>query len=180
MPLGFEKKMGYVAADDYEGARDVLAFLREKGRKRIATITGPQDTSGGIRRLAAYRADQGQDLDEGLVAYGDYSRESGAKGMRELLDRAPDLDAVFAGTDLMALGAMEVLKEAGLRVPEDVSVAGFDDITVSRTASPPLTTVRQPFERISEEMVRLLLGVIKGERPAAITIPTELVIREST
>lgn len=180
VPLGFEKKMGYVAADDYEGARDVLNYLREKGRKRIATITGPQDTSGGIRRLEAYRDHQEGQLDEALLAYGDYSRESGAKGMREILDRAPDVDAVFAANDLMALGALDVLKEAGLRTPEDVAVAGFDDINVSRTASPPLTTVRQPFERISEEMVRLLLGVIEGERPAAITIPTELVIREST
>lgn len=180
VPLGFEKKMGYVAADDYEGARDVLRYFRDTGRKRIATITGPQDTSGGIRRLEAYRDDQQGDFDENLLAYGDYSRESGAKGMREILDRAPDVDAVFAANDLMALGALDVLKESGLRTPEDVAVAGFDDISASGTATPSLTTVRQPFERISAEMVRLLLGVIAGERPAAITIPTELVIREST
>lgn len=179
VPVGFEKKMGYVAADDYEGALDVLNHLRDHGRKRIATITGPQDTSGGIRRLEAYRAHQGAGLDENLIAHGDYSRESGAKGMRELLNRAPDLDAVFAANDLMALGALEVLKEAGRRIPEDVAVAGFDDINQSSEATPPLTTVRQPFERISEEMVRLLLSVIEGKRPAAITIPTELIIRES-
>jgi DNA-binding LacI/PurR family transcriptional regulator len=179
VPLGFEKKMGYVAADDYEGALDVLRHLSDGGRKRIATIAGPQDTSGGIRRLEAYREHQGAAVDEGLIAYGDYSRESGAKGMREILNRAPDVDAVFAANDVMALGAIEVLKEAGRRIPEDVAVAGFDDIKVSATTVPTLTTVRQPFERISAEMVRLLLAVIAGERPAAITIPTELVIRES-
>ncbi|MEW9871311.1 LacI family DNA-binding transcriptional regulator [Arthrobacter sp. HS15c] len=179
VPLGFEKKMGYVAADDYEGARDLLRYLRDGGRKRIATITGPQDTSGGIRRLEAYRADQGADLNEALIAHGDYSRESGAKAMRELLNRAPDLDAVFAGNDLMALGAMEVLREAGVQIPQDVAVVGFDDINAAQEASPSLTTVRQPFDRISEEMVRLLLDVINGKKPAAITIPTELVIRES-
>jgi DNA-binding LacI/PurR family transcriptional regulator len=171
--------MGYVAADDYEGARDVLRYLRDAGRKRIATITGPQDTSGGIRRLEAYRDHQAADLDEALIAYGDYSKESGAKGMRELLNRAPGIDAVFAANDLMALGAMEVLHDAGRRTPEDVAVVGFDDISASSAASPALTTVRQPFERISEEMVRLLLDVIAGKRPAAITIPTELVVRES-
>jgi DNA-binding LacI/PurR family transcriptional regulator len=179
VPLGFEKKMGYVSADDYEGALDVLRHLGDGGRKRIATIAGPQDTSGGIRRLEAYRNHQGADADENLIAFGDYSRESGAKAMRDILNRAPDVDAVFAANDLMALGALEVLKESGRRIPDDVAVAGFDDIKVSSATVPTLTTVRQPFERISAEMVRLLLAVIDGERPAAITIPTELVVRES-
>lgn len=179
VPLGFEKKMGYVAADDYDGALDALRHLSDGGRKRIATIAGPQDTSGGIRRLKAYRKHQGAGVDEDMIAFGDYSRESGAKGMREILNRAPDVDAVFAANDLMALGAIDVLKEAGRRIPEDVAVAGFDDIKVSATTVPTLTTVRQPFERISAEMVRLLLAVIDGERPAAITIPTELVVRVS-
>lgn len=180
VPLGHEKRMGYVAADDYEGELDVLRHLQEGGRKRIAAIAGPQDTSGGVRRLAAYRDHHAGIFEETLVAYGDYSRESGARAMRELLDREPHLDAVAAGNDLMALGAIDVLQEAGLRTPEDVAVAGFDDIAISASGSPTLTTVRQPFDRISEEMVRLLLDVIDGKTPAAITIPTELVIRQST
>lgn len=179
VPLGFEKKMGYVAADDYDGALDALRHLSDGGRQRIATIAGPQDTSGGILRLEAYRKHKGAGVDEDMIAFGDYSRESGAKGMREILNRAPDVDSVFAANDLMALGAIDVLKEAGRRIPEDVAVAGFDDIKVSATTVPTLTTVRQPFERISAEMVRLLLAVIDGERPAAITIPTELVVRAS-
>lgn len=179
VPLGFEKKMGYVAADDYEGALDLLRYLRDGGRQRIATITGPQDTSGGIRRLEAYRAHQGEHFDAALVANGDYSRESGAKAMRELLARVPDVDAVFAANDLMALGALDVLHDAGRRTPEDVAVVGFDDIAAAAGATPPLTTVRQPFERISGEMVRLLLDVIAGKNHAAITIPTEMVVRES-
>jgi len=179
VPLGFEKKMGYVAADDYEGARDVLRYLRDGGRQRIAHIAGPVDTSGGTRRLEAYRDDQGAEIDEQLIAHGDYSRDSGAKAMRQLLNRSKNVDAVFAANDLMALGAMDVLREAGLTTPGDIAVVGFDDIKVSQEATPPLTTVRQPFDRISEEMVRLLLDVISGKRPAAVTIPTELVIRES-
>ncbi len=131
-------------------------------------------------RLRAYREESGTEADEALIAQGDYSRESGARGMRELLERVPDLDAVFAANDVMALGALDVLREAGRRVPEDVAVAGFDDIAQSALTEPTLTTVRQPFGRISEEMVRLLLGVIGGEKPAAMTLPAELVVRAST
>jgi DNA-binding LacI/PurR family transcriptional regulator len=179
VPLGFEKKMGYVAADDYQAALDMLEYLRGKGRRQIATIAGPQDTSGGIRRLEAYRSDQGEGLDERFVAYGDYGRESGVRAMAELLKRAPELDAVFAANDMMAAGALEALKSAGRRVPQDVSVAGFDDAPVALTTAPQLTTMRQPFPRISEEMVRLLLGVIAGERPAAMILPADLVVRDS-
>ncbi|WP_349904406.1 LacI family DNA-binding transcriptional regulator [Parafrigoribacterium humi] len=179
VPLGFERKMGYVAANDYDGAIDLLDYLTASGRDRIATITGPQDTSGGIRRLEAYRAHRGADLDERYVAFGDYSRASGREAMRQLLEQAPDLDAVFAANDAMAAGALDVLKTAGRRVPEDVAVVGFDDASIAQTTVPRLTTMRQPFDRISEEMVRLLLGVIEGERPATIILPTDLIVRES-
>ena len=99
--------------------------------------------------------------------------------MTELLERHPDLDAVFAANDVMAAGAIDVLLASGRRVPEDVAVGGFDDAPVATTTTPALTTMHQPFERISEEMVRLLLRVIDGERPAAIVLPTDLVVRES-
>jgi DNA-binding LacI/PurR family transcriptional regulator len=100
--------------------------------------------------------------------------------MRQLLEQAPDLDAVFAANDLMAAGAIDVLSAAGKRVPEDIAVAGFDDSPVATSTTPPLTTMRQPFVRISHEMVRILLGVIRGEDPAAIILPTQLVERAST
>ncbi|MCX7522636.1 LacI family DNA-binding transcriptional regulator [Microbacterium sp. STN6] len=179
VPLGFEKKMGYVAADDFDGATELLGYLRRSGRTRIATITGPQDTSGGIRRFDAYRAEAGDAFDERFVAYGDYGRQSGLAGMRRLLETAPELDAVFAANDVMAAAAIEVLQAAGRRVPADVAVVGFDDAPIATTTTPALTTMRQPFERISEEMVRLLLRVIEGERPAAITLPADLIVRES-
>lgn len=179
VPLGFEKKMGYVAADDYDAALDMLGYLKGRGRTRIATIAGPQDTSGGIRRLDAYRADRGESFDERFVAYGDYGRESGARAMTQLLQSAPELDAVFAANDVMAAGALDVLKASGRRVPQDVALVGFDDAPVATTTTPQLTTMRQPFQRISEEMVRLLLGVIEGERPAAMILPADLIVRES-
>jgi DNA-binding LacI/PurR family transcriptional regulator len=179
IPLGFQKHLGYVAADDLEGAREMVAHLRGLGRKRIATVAGPADTPGGVTRLEGYRLELGEAFDDRLVRHGDYGRASGEAAMRELIEADPTIDAVFVANDRMAAGAIDALRAAGRRVPEDVAVGGFDDSSIALGTDPALTTMRQPFERISAEMVRLLLQVIEGERPAAITLPTELVVRES-
>lgn len=179
-PLGFESKVGWVAADDVGGAREMVRHLAERGGRTIATVTGPLDTPGGRDRLVGYRAELGAAFDETLVAHGDYSRDGGERAMRELLTRRPDLDAVFVASDLMASGALLALAAAGRRVPQDVRVGGFDDSGLAATLQPALTTMRQPFERIAAEMVRLLLEVVEGEQPAAITIPATLVVRAST
>lgn len=179
IPLGFQKRLGYVAADDLEGAREMVAHLRGLGRTRIATIAGPEDTPGGVARLEGYRLELGEVFDDRLVRHGDYGRASGEAAMRELLEADPTIDAVFVANDRMAAGAIDALQAAGRRVPEDVAVGGFDDSSIAVGTDPALTTMRQPFERISAEMVRLLLQVIEGERPAAITLPTELVVRDS-
>jgi DNA-binding LacI/PurR family transcriptional regulator len=177
-PLGFERQVAYVAADDRDGARQMVSYLRSAGRRRIATITGPLDTSGGVERLAGYREALAESSPE-LVAHGDYTRASGEAAMLQLLGRAPDLDAVFVASDLMAAGALAALTRAGRRVPEDVAIGGFDDSQIATNTQPPLTTVRQPYPRIGAEMVRLLLSLIDGESPAAVIIPTDLVVRES-
>lgn len=179
IPLGYERKIGYVSADDESGAEAAVGYLREQGRARIATIAGPQDTSGGIGRLAGYREALGDDLDESLIEVGDYSRASGAAAMTTLLERDGTIDAVFAGNDVMAAGALDVLRARGIAVPDDVAVIGFDDSPVAERTDPPLTTMRQPFERISHEMVRLLLDVINGDGGATMTLPTRLVKRAS-
>lgn len=179
IPLGFERKFGYVAADDQSGAQTAVEYLLERGRRTVGHIAGPEDTPGGIARLAGYRAAMGAAFDERLVVAGDYGRASGAAAMRELLNREPGIDAVFAGNDRMAAAAIEVLRGAGRRVPEDVAVVGFDDAPVAQDTEPPLTTMRQPFDRISREMVRLLLEEIEGEPPATMVVPTQLVERAS-
>lgn len=179
IPLGFERRMGYVTADDEHGARTMVEYLREQGRRTIATIAGPQDTSGGRLRLAGYRAALGDDVDETLIVEGDYGRASGTAAMRTLLERRPDVDAVFAANDRMAAAAVAVLQESGRRVPEDVAVAGFDDSPAAVQSEPAITTMRQPFGRISREMVRMLLEQIDGGDFAAIVLPTELVRRDS-
>jgi DNA-binding LacI/PurR family transcriptional regulator len=116
-------------------------------------------------------------IDEELQRF--HSQESGEAAMSVLLERAPDLDAVFVGSDVMALGALVALRRAGRRVPEDVALGGFDDSTAAVAARPALTTIRHPLRRISSEMVRLLLSALEGEPPAAVILPTELVRRES-
>lgn len=178
-PLGYEDRIGWVSADDAGGARRMTEHLLSRGRTRVATITGPMDTPGGFRRLAGYRSALGEAYDETLVAHGDYTRASGQAAMRDLLERRPDLDAVFVASDLMAAGALVALREAGRSVPGDVAVGGFDDSGLAATLEPPLTTMRQPFERIASEMVRLLLEVVEGAEPARITLPTSLVERAS-
>ena len=179
-PLGFEDRVGYVAADDVGGARAMVRHLVERGRQRIATITGPLDTPGGLKRLEGYRLELGEGFDESLVVHGDYTRAGGERAMQALLERRPDVDAVFVASDLMAAGALTTLARSGRRVPEDVAVGGFDDSGLAATLQPPLTTMRQPFERIAHEMVRLLVEVVDGQEIAAVIVPTTLVVRAST
>nr|WP_202121056.1 LacI family DNA-binding transcriptional regulator [Streptomyces sp. BA2] len=181
-PIGQASKVSYVAADDRDGARDMVRHLLSLGRRRVGTVTGPLDTPGGVDRLAGYReilTEAGIAVDERLVVSGDYSRAGGEAAATRLLDQAPDLDAVFVASDLMAQGVLTALHRAGRRVPEDIAVGGFDDSPAALTARPELTTVRQPWDRISAEMVRVLLAQLGGEDPAAVILPTELVIRGS-
>lgn len=182
-PIGLGSKVSYVAADDRDGARDMVRHLLSLGRRRIGVVTGPLDTPGGVERLAGYRevlTEAGVGLDERLVVSGDYSRASGEAGAERLLAGAPDMDAVFVASDLMAQGVLATLRRAGRHVPDDIAVGGFDDSPAATAASPALTTIRQPWDRISNEMVRVLLAQIGGEDPAAVILPTELVRREST
>ncbi|NUU23468.1 MAG: LacI family DNA-binding transcriptional regulator [Streptomycetaceae bacterium] len=176
-PLGPGDGVTYVDADNVGGARLATGHLHALGRRRIASIAGPQDMCAGIDRLTGY-------LDavdgEPLVAYGDFTRASGRAAMRELLEKAPDLDAVFAASDLMAAAAIGVLREAGRRVPDDVAVIGFDDIEAALWTDPPLTTVHQPLHEQGRLMTRLLLDeVTRGHGAAPVVLPTNLVERGS-
>ena len=161
----------YVDADNAGGARGATSYLKDLGRRRIATIAGPQDMAPGVARLEGFREVAG---DDAPVEYGDFSEDSGADAMRRLLDRVPDLDAVFAASDPMALGALRVLKESGRRIPDEVAVVGFDGSPAGRHSEPPLTSVHQPAEAMGREMTRLLLAQLAGE-PA----PSEPVIVET-
>jgi len=178
--LGRSEDVPSVEVDEIGSARIMTRHLLDRGYKRIATITGPADTPGGRFRLVGFQEELGDLFDPDLVEHGDYTTESGAVAMQRLLDRAPDIDAVFAASDLMAAGAMTTLRRNGKRVPDDVAVAGFDDSGLAATLEPPLTTMRQPFDQVSDNMVDLLLRVIDGQAPESVVLPTTLVVRAST
>lgn len=174
----------YVDCDNRGGARSAVRHLAGLGRRRVAHIAGPRDQTSATDRADGYR-DVLFDADPALTAQGDFTVDSGARAMAELLDRRPDLDAVFAANDLMAAGALRVLRERGRRVPQDVAVVGFDDVAgVAEATDPPLTTVRQDIEGMGRLMVRLLMRVLgggegEGAAPASVVMPTELVRRAS-
>jgi LacI family repressor for deo operon, udp, cdd, tsx, nupC, and nupG len=177
--LGREDDVPSVQVDEVNSARKITRHLVQRGYRRIATITGPPDTPGGRYRLVGFRDELGDSFDPLLVEEGDYTMEGGTRAMAALLERAPDIDAVFAASDLMAAGAMATLRRAGKRVPDDVAMAGFDDSGVALTTEPPLTTMAQPFDQVSDAMVELLLKVVNGEHPDSVILPTRLVVRES-
>jgi DNA-binding LacI/PurR family transcriptional regulator len=178
-PLTWEPP-SYVEVDNLGGSFAAVTHLLERGRSTIATIAGPQDMNSGVDRLEGYRKAVGS-VDERLVAYGDHTSESGEAATHELLARVPDLDAIFAASDPMALAALRTLRGLGKRIPEDVAVVGFDDTPSSRDSEPALTTVHQPIEEMGRTMAELLAARIEGDGgDAAVILPTQLVVRASS
>jgi DNA-binding LacI/PurR family transcriptional regulator len=177
-PPALEHSIPYVAADDRGGARTMTRYLLDQGRKMITTVAGPADTTGGLERLAGFQDVLGERA-TGVVRAGDYSIEAGRVAMAALLRDCPDLDAVFVASDLLAVGALESLRAAGRRVPQDVLVGGFDDSAVASATRPPLTTVRQPLARIAAELVDVLTELMAGRPVTPRILATELIRRES-
>jgi DNA-binding LacI/PurR family transcriptional regulator len=178
LPLGYERQVSYVTTDDRDGARQIVAYLRSRGRRRIAIITGPMQLPGGVQRLAGYQDAIGTDFDPALVAHGDYTHAGAAAATVRLLRQVPDLDAIFAASDMMATGALTTLQHAGRRVPDDVAVAGYDDAPIATSAQ--LTTVRIPWQRYPGQLIRHLQQRMNGDEPSGIVMPVELIIRGST
>ncbi|MCC9145337.1 MULTISPECIES: LacI family DNA-binding transcriptional regulator [unclassified Arthrobacter] len=180
-PLVDAEDSYFVEVDNEEGATAATARLVEGGRRHIATIAGPQDMPPGVDRLAGWRAALASGgLNDALVEVGDFTVASGAAAMRRLLDRGKPIDGIFAANDQMAAGAYSVIKERGLRIPEDIAVVGFDDDYYATTVSPALTTIHHPISALGEKMAELLVELIEG-RPAArvYRLPTSLVVRDS-
>jgi DNA-binding LacI/PurR family transcriptional regulator len=175
----------YVDVDNRGGAATAIGHLLDGGRRRIATIAGPQDMAVGADRLAGYRerlARAASPPDDALVEVADFTHDGGRSAMERLLTREPSLDAVFAASDLMAIGALAALRAAGRSVPEEVALVGFDDAPIAATADPALTSVRQPIEEMGREMTRLLLeGIRVPDRPPRrVILDTQLVVRRSS
>jgi DNA-binding LacI/PurR family transcriptional regulator len=174
-----------VDADNVGGARLGVEHLVSRGRTRIGHISGPLDMVVGRDRREGWRAVVAGlpgGAPESLSVEGDFTEQSGADGVRRLLEAHADLDGVFTANDVMARGALRALQQAGRRVPQDVSVVGFDDLPGTEGVLPGLTTVRQPVIEMGRQMARTLLTMVEG-RPLAhvhAVVPTTLVVRETT
>ncbi|APU17566.1 MULTISPECIES: LacI family DNA-binding transcriptional regulator [Actinoalloteichus] len=177
-------RLHLVDTDNREGGRLAGRHLMDLGRRRIVSVTGPLDEHAAIDRLDGWRLATGADeaTTDLRTESGHFAREGGEQAMRTLLNRVPDLDGVFAASDLMAAGAIDALRKAGRRVPEDVAVVGFDDQpAVAPHTSPPLTTVAQDAQEQVRRMVHLLTRLIAGEDvpPGREVLPVHLVRRGS-
>jgi LacI family transcriptional regulator len=174
-----------VASDNEAGSATAVRHLHELGHRRIAHITGQLDKRPGADRLRGYRHELqrlGVAPRDEYVTYGDFYVETGYTGMQTLLALDEPPTAVVAASDMTALGAIRAAHEAGLEVPRDLSVVGFDDIQLAEYLQPPLTTLRQAKLGLGAEAGRALVRHIEGEGdvPAAVTLPVELIVRAST
>ncbi|MEV0586416.1 LacI family DNA-binding transcriptional regulator [Nonomuraea sp. NPDC050310] len=174
-----------VRADSRAGVRLAVHHLHSLGRRRIGFLNGPLDTVPGAAREAAYREaldELGLPYEESLVQIGDFYREAGAGAARELLARSPGVDALMCANDLIALGALDVLRASGRRVPEDVAVVGMDDTDLAAASWPTLTSVSLGSAERGRAAAELLLARLEeGDRtPSVVTVEPRLVIREST
>jgi LacI family transcriptional regulator len=172
-----------VAVHNVEGARTATEHLIALGHRRIAHLRGRSDLESAQQREAGYRSAldaAGIPFDPSLVVDGGYRTASATAGAHAILDLPERPTAVFAANDLTALEAMRVAAERGLRVPDDLSVVGFDDIPEASSNNPQLTTVRQPLAEMGAAAVGVLLGMLRGEDPAHIRMHAELVVRSST
>lgn len=175
-----------IGATNWQGGLAATRHLVELGHRRIGAITGPSRMMCSRARIDGYRAaleTAGLPVDQDLVRPGDFHHETGYRQGLELLRRPDRPTAVFAGNDLQALGLYEAARELGLRIPEDLSVVGFDDLPIARWVGPPLTTVRQPLTEMAEAAAKLVLDLAREEgAPAAtrVELATSLVVRSST
>lgn len=174
-----------VGSSNWSGGLMATRHLIELGHQRIACITGPEDMMCSHARIDGYRSAMtvaGLPLDERLIRFGDFHLRGGRNIGGELLDMEDRPTAIFAGSDLQALGVMEAAQERGLEIPRDLSVVGYDDIPLAAWLSPALTTVHQPLRRMGEEAARLVLRAAAGtlDTVPRMDLATSLVVRHST
>lgn len=174
-----------VGAANFQGGHDATRHLIELGHRRIGHIAGKETLGCSHERIAGYRAalaEAGLPADPALLVQGDFFQPSGFTGAEHLLDLPEPPTAIFAANDDMALGVVEAARVRGLRIPEDLSVIGFDDVTQASIVHPPLTTVRQPLEQMGQIAAERLLALIESPERAVerVVLPTELIVRQTT
>lgn len=181
--LGPHDALSCLPIDNITGARDATDHLITLGHRNIAFVAGPPNHADSIERLIGYKAaleGAGIAFDASLVIEADFTEAGGFKAMEQLFDTASHLTAVFCSNDQMAYGARLAMYRRGLRVPEDISLVGFDDLPTSVYMTPPLTTVRQPTYEIGCLAARAVVQLIRGEQVTMDPVPLTLEVRETT
>lgn len=177
----FHNSIPSVTVDNYNEARKAVRFLLENGCKKIAHIKGPKYIENSILRQKAYEDEMNEQNMPLIECEGEYHLKDSEKAFLELLKQNPDIDGVFAGNDVMAVGALKAARRLNLSVPEDLSVMGFDGIEWTETVSPEITTMAQPIYEMGKRAATMLLELIDGKRldDVHVVYDTEMVIKES-
>ncbi|SEA73069.1 LacI family transcriptional regulator [Thalassobacillus cyri] len=157
-----DRKVPAVTVNNNDGAKTAVQHLLDIGCKRIAHISGPDDVDNAMQRKQGYLdvVSHYEWFEPGMVQNGDYHMDQSEQAMMKLLKAYPDIDGVFAGNDLMAVGALKALKKSGKKVPDEISVVGFDGISLGELTTPSITTVKQPIYKIGEQAARMLIDKI--------------------
>ncbi len=176
------KSVSYIDVDNVNAAYNAVSHLIRLGCRRIGMISGTPNSAVSIDRKAGYLkalAERGRDMDKSLIVDGDFTEASGYYAMMQLLTARPD--AVFAASDTMAIGAMRAIREAGLSIPNDIALVGFDDLPLATFPTPQLTTVRQRVYQFGFQAVEIVIDLIENgiEPPRRVIMDTELIIRDS-
>jgi LacI family transcriptional regulator len=184
-PFHPDERIPYVTGEDVQGARAMTNHLLDLGHRRIAFLTGPRNMRASDDRLAGYRVAQqerGVLCDEQLIRGSEWTFDGGYTETRLMMDLPNPPTAIFAGNDEAAYGVIYAAQELGLRVPDQLSIGGYDDLNLSKTIWPGLTTVHQPADELLELATRLLIRILKGENPEDRTqrVSSHLVVRGST
>jgi LacI family transcriptional regulator len=174
-----------VSVNNHHAAREAAQHLIGQGCRRVGLVAGPVQTTTGASRLAGYRAAlraAGRRLDPSLVGYADFRTEGGYAATRLLLQQRRPPDGLLFSNNLMTVGGLRAIAEAGLAIPGDMAVVGFDDASWATALSPPLTVVAQPTYRIGQTAAKLLLRRVSGERfpPRHVVLTAELIERASS
>ncbi|WP_040948878.1 LacI family DNA-binding transcriptional regulator [Gorillibacterium massiliense] len=182
--LASKDSIPYVKVDDQQAAYQATTYLIQNGHREIAMIAGTLgDRLTGLPRLKGYRQaleDHGIPFSESRVAYGDFQLEGGRSAMEKLLSEAPPFTALFAASDEMAIGAMGVAFEGGIKIPRDLSIIGYDDLIVSRMIYPPLTTIHQPLALMGRSALEMLIALIGGKQEVSNRIVQHRLVERGT
>jgi len=171
-----------ITGDNFNGGKLATEHLIGLGRQKIGFIGGPLYELEVQQRLEGYKAaiqEADRKVEPILIDYGDFSDTSGAEAMKRLLNAVPDIDAVFVNSDLMAISAMDAIREEGHRVPEDIAVIGYDDLSIAAHSNPPLTTIRQNIPHAGKLLAQNLIQYIQTGVVTNVSIPVELIVRRS-